>query len=359
MSDRISEEIRNKKNKYMEIILIIGIVVIIGLLTTVIFLLYGKGTRDKFQDTSLDSLKMELKDIRQEMKGSLENNLIFLQKQTSSSEQTIKEVYSNIEQLKATNKQVVDFASQLHGLDRILRNPKHRGVWGEQALESLLQNFLPVGTFQMQYSFKDGNIVDAVIFDKEKIIPIDAKFSLEKFNRLMDVEENERETLEKDFKKDVKLRIDETSKYVKPNEGTTPFALMFIPAEGVYQNLLNSKIGTLSVNSQDLINYAYSKKVLIVSPNTFFAYLQTVKQSLKDRQTEESIKDVLKNISILQKHLITYEEYFKKLGIQMKTTANTYNTAYKEFAKIDKDFVRLTGGEKTVDPMKLDGPNIE
>ncbi|MEA3272903.1 MAG: DNA recombination protein RmuC [Patescibacteria group bacterium] len=341
------------------IITIIGIFAVLAALVALLIQIYGKKSRDLVQDTSLESLKCELKDIRQEMKGSLEKNLEFIQKQSGESGQIIKEVVTKMEQLHATNKEVAGFATQLQGLENIMRNPKHRGIWGEYALETLLGNILPVGCYKMQYAFKNGDIVDAVIFVQNKVIPIDAKFSLEKFNRLVDADEKDREILEKDFKKDIKLRIDETSKYIKPSEGTTEFAFMFIPAEGVYHNLLNSKVGSLNVSSQDLIEYAFSKKVIIVSPTSFFAYLQTVIQALNALKVEESVKDVLKKVANLQKHIVNYEEYMRKMGNHLGTTVNAYNTAYKEFGKIDKDVAKLSDSEIKVDPMKLDRPAVD
>ncbi len=340
------------------IALLIGTLISVAVLIIILLTqFYGKKLRDQSQDLSLETLKTELKDIRQEMKGSLEKNLVFIQKQSGESGQIIKEVITRMEQLHATNKQVAGFATQLQGLDNILRNPKHRGIWGEFTLEALLGNVLPPNCYKMQYTFKNGDIVDAAIFIQNKIIPIDAKFSLEKFNELMEAEESDRPALEKEFKKDIKNRIDETSKYVKPDEGTTEFAFMFIPAEGVYHNLLNSKVGTLNVSSQDLIEYAFSKKVVIISPTTFFAYLQTVIQALKSLKVEETVKDILKRVNDLQKHIANHDNYMQKLGNNLGTTINAYNIAYKEFSKIDKDVAKLSGGEAKIDPIQLEKPS--
>lgn len=338
------------------IISLIGTLLSIILIIILLTQFYSKKLRDKSQDNNLEALKNELKDIKQEMKGSLEKNLVFIQKQSGESGQIIKEVITRMEQLHATNKQVAGFATQLQGLDNILRNPKHRGIWGEFTLEALLNNVLPSNCYKMQYAFKNGDIVDAAIFIQNKIIPIDAKFSLEKFNYLMEAREEDRPAIEKDFKRDIKTRIDETSKYVKSDEGTTEFAFMFIPAEGVYHNLLNSKVGTLNVSSQDLIEYAFSKKVVIISPTTFFAYLQTVIQALKSLKVEETVKDILKRVNDLQKHIVNYENYMQKLGNNLGTTVGSYNMAYKEFAKIDKDVAKLSGGETKIDPLQLERP---
>src|SRR3989339_476214 len=197
----------------------------------------------------------------------------------------------------------------------------------------------------MQYEFKDGTIVDAVVFVKEKIIPIDSKFSLENYNRLAEEKDPvERDRLEKAFKADLKLRIDETSKYVKPSEGTMDFAFMFIPHEAVYYDLLVTQVGAVKVNTRDLVEYAFKEKhVIIVSPTSFLAYLQTVLQGLKALQIEESAKEIRQRVEELGRHLMSYEDFMNKIGKNLGTTVSAYNSASKEFKKIDKDVMRITG----------------
>lgn len=294
---------------------------------------------------------------REELEGKLNQMTLLLKQQQTDSTQTlqkqfaqstaiIQEVTKNLTHLQETNKQVVNFAEQMRSLENILKNPKQRGILGEYFLEKLLSNVLAPTQYQMQYKMGNGEIVDAVVFHNGLVIPIDAKFSLEKYNLMM--EENDktrRDELEKAFKMDVKKRIDETAKYVRPSEGTTDFSFMFIPAEGVYYNLMIYNVGTLDVNSQDLIEYAFSKKVTIVSPTSFIAYLQTVLQGMRRQAAEESIQQVLKNIELLGRHVGAYDEYMQKLGKQLGTTVNTYNTASREFKKIDKDVYKLTDGK--------------
>lgn len=255
---------------------------------------------------------------------------------------------------------MINFTEQLQNLQQVLTNPKHRGVLGEYYLETLLQNVLPAKNFQMQYKFKDGEIVDAAIFVGEKIIPVDSKFSLENYNRLLEEEDEERRSqLEQQFKRDLKQRIDETAKYIRPQENTFDFAFMFIPAEGIYYDLLVSQVGAIKVSARDLLEYAFAKKVLIVSPNSFYAYLQTVLQGLRALAIEESAKEIRKNVELLQKHLLNYEEYMRKLGNQLSTVVNTYNSGYKEFKKIDKDVMKITGKSGEVEAMTLDRPKID
>lgn len=250
-------------------------------------------------------------------------------------------------------KQVMNFTEQLRDLQEILKNPKQRGILGEYYLETLLKNVLPTGSYQMQYPFADGTIVDAVVFVKDKIIPIDSKFSLENYNRLAEVREQaEKERLAKVFENDLKNRIVETSKYVKPEEGTLEFAFMFIPHEAIYYDLLINKVG-----DDNLIQRAFSKyKVIIVSPTSFLAYLQTVLQGLKALQIEESAKQIRANVENLQKHIKSYEDYHARLGSALGTVVNHYNNSSKEYQKIDKDVLRITGEKMGLDLPAIDKP---
>jgi DNA recombination protein RmuC len=284
-----------------------------------------------------------------------------LKHQSSESFNIIRDITEKLTRLDETNKQVVSFADQLQSLQDILKNPKQRGILGEYYLETLLKNVLPTGSYQMQFPFADGTIVDAVVFVKDKIIPIDSKFSLENYNRLVEEKNQaEKERLEKLFRDDLKKRIDETAKYVKPGEGTMDFAFMFIPHEAIYYDLLVSQVGAVKVNTRDLVEYAFKEKhVIIVSPTSFLAYLQTVLQGLKAMQIEESAKDIKKNVENLQKHLRSYQEYQEKLGNALSTTVSHFNNSNKEFKKIDKDVVKITGIESELEVLEIAKPERE
>jgi len=283
-----------------------------------------------------------------------------VQHQTSESYKLLKDVTERLTKLDETNRQVVSFADQLQSLQDILKNPKQRGILGEYYLETLLKNVLPTGSFQMQYPFKDGTIVDAVVFVKDKIIPIDSKFSLENYNRLSTERDPvEKERLEKQFRNDLKARIDETSKYIKPSENTMEFAFMFIPHEAIYYDLLVAQVGSVKINTRDLIEYAFKEKhVIITSPTSFLAYLQTVLQGLKALQIEESAKEIRKRVEDLGKHLGAYEQFMQSLGKSLGTTVGHYNKAHRELAKVDKDVMRITESAVTadIDPLVLDKP---
>ena len=285
-------------------------------------------------------------------------NTQMIQGITGQSSQMIAAITEKLTGLEKTNQQVIGFSEQLNNLQKILTHQKQRGSLGEAGLQLVLENIFPPTAFQLQYQFKDGDTVDAAIFTKDGIIPVDAKFSLDNYQRLIHEDnEVEKSALEKEFKNDLKKRIDETSKYIKPKEGTLEFAFMFIPSEAIYYDLLVNEVGAVKVNTRSLIEYAFKeRKVIIVSPTTFAAYLQTVLQGLRALNIEESAKSIRKNVESLQKHIIAYDEYMKKLGMSMGTTVNHYNTAYKELGKIDKDIVRITEGDAGVDILQIEKP---
>ncbi|MFA6050504.1 MAG: DNA recombination protein RmuC [Candidatus Paceibacterota bacterium] len=275
--------------------------------------------------------------------------------QFSESQKMIKDVTVGLTKLDETNRQVVSFADQLQSLQDILKNPKQRGILGEYYLETLLKNVMPPGSYEMQYALgrdEDGKdlIPDAVVFVKDKIIPVDSKFSLENYNRLVEEKDPvERERLEKLFVNDLKNRISETSKYIRPEKNTMDFAIMFIPHESIYYDLLINKIGALKDENENLIQRAASKyHVVIVSPTSFLAYLQTILQGLKALQIEEQAKDIVKRVGELVVHLKKYSEHHDKLGRSISTVVNQFNDSSKEFKKIDKDVMRITDKEEEI-----------
>jgi len=278
----------------------------------------------------------------------------------NNSQKIIKDVTEKITQIGETNKQVFGMAEQLQNLEKVLKNQKQRGNLGEAGLDLILNNILPPTAFQMQYSFKDGDIVDAVIFAKDGIIPIDAKFSLDNYNRIVNEDDEDRKlVLEKEFTNDLKKRIDETSKYIKIKEGTLPFAIMYIPAEAIYYDLLVNEVGSIKVNTKSLIEYAYrDRKVIIVSPTTFVAYLSTILQGFNAFQVEKSAKEIIKNVEKLQSHLRSYDSYHTKLGASLTTTVSHFNTSRKELKKIDKDIYRITGDSVKIEPVLIDKPDV-
>lgn len=355
---------------FLLILLILGVIAVIFLLikkkeggdgekiSAMMERLAGLAEQNRELSRMLDS---KLAETHQATREHFHQTTKVIQGITGQSAKQIADVVAGLTKLEETNKQVINFSSQLQNLQDILKNPKQRGVLGEYFLEETLKNVLPPNSYQMQYEFKDGSIVDAVVFVKDRIIPVDSKFSLENYEKILNASDTEtKEKFEKQFKMDLKTRIDETSKYVKPSEKTMDFAFMFIPSEAIYYDLLINKVGAVQVNTRDLIEYAFKDKhVIIVSPTSFLAYLQTVLQGLRALQIEESAKEIRANVEKLSNHILSYDEFMKKLGISMSTTVNHYNNAYKEFKKIDKDVVKITGGESKVEPAMIDRPRME
>ncbi len=341
-------------------ILIIFLIVIAGVGISV---LYIKRETKRLKEgekgvSVLGLIKQDLKEIRDEIKETREKNIESLQSQLQESGKIVKDVTSELEKIHSDHQHVLDLKSQLGKLTDVLSNPKQRGILGEYFLETLLKNIFQPNQYKSQYQFKDGEIVDAVIFVRDKIIPVDAKFSLENYNRILEEKDPFRkEELEKVFKRDLKSRIEETAKYIRPQENTMDFAFMFIPSEGIYYDLLINQVGGIKSNTYDLIEFAFTEKhVIVVSPTSFYAYLQTVLQGLKALEIEESAKLIGQRVEVLQKHLINYDIFLQKLGNNLSTTVNAYDRAYKEFGKIDKDVVKLTGGKKEINPLQIEKP---
>ena len=349
----------------MENILWIVIGVLVGGIIAYLFLNKKKETSKDTSDTGLQLILTQLNELSRTVDGKIgESNKQMnesLKFHSSQSNEIIRDVTEKLTRLDETNKQVISFADQLQSLQDILKNPKQRGILGEYYLETVLKNVLPPGSYQMQYPFPDGNIVDAVVFVKDKIIPIDSKFSLENYNRMVE-ETNpaDKKRLETTYVNDLKNRITETAKYIQPGQGTTDFAFMFIPHEAIYYDLLINKVGSVDENAENLIQRAAGKyKVIITSPTSFLAYLQTVLQGLKAMQIEESAKDIIKKVGDLGKHLKSYDEYHTKLGNALGTVVNHYNTSNKELRKIDKDVLRISGSSPELSVLELDKPKIE
>ena len=337
----------------MEIIVFIILGFILGAL---LFFIWQSVYRRPDKDDSLILLQNQINEITRTLDVKLGELPKIMQSQFGESAKIIREITQELVRVSEGQKQVAGVADQLKNLQDILKNPKQRGILGEYYLKTVLENVLPPGAYQMQYKFKDGTAVDAAIFIKDKIIPIDSKFSLENYNRLIQAsDEKEKKKLEEILRQDLKNRIDETAKYIKPKEGTMEFAFMFIPAEAVYYDLLINKVG--SITTRDLIEYAIiDKKVIIVSPTSFLAYLQTVLQGLKAMQIEESAKEIRKRVEELGRHLSSYETYMKKLGTHLGTSVNMYNQAYKELGKIDKDVLKISESSVGIEPVVLDKP---
>jgi DNA recombination protein RmuC len=311
----------------------------------------GEGTR-----TMTESLRIQ-SDQSQQTIVNIQSQMNAI---TNRMSEQLLEVVKGVTETKESTKQVFTLAEQLNNLEKVLKNQKQRGNLGEASLELVMSNILPPGAYQMQYEFPGGETVDAIIRTKEGFIPVDAKFPLENYSRLRDERDDvKRVEYEEAFKRDLKKRIDETSKYVRPKDGTLPFAFMYIPAEGIYYDLLNDGVG--AVNTRSLLDYAQNdRKVIIVSPTTFAAYLQSVLYGFKAFKIEEQAKDIAKNVEALGRHINSYQDYYKKLGASLSTTVNHFNAGTKELGKIEKDVLKIdAAAEIAIDVAQVDKPLLE
>ncbi|MDO8265860.1 MAG: DNA recombination protein RmuC [Candidatus Saccharibacteria bacterium] len=348
-------------------------IIIVGLLiANALLVLYLVSKIKQPKDTNESSLVQQnlnhLSDNIGKLQESLKNQIDFkldknqesMTRQLAASSKLVQDVTTRLTKLDETNKRVVDVADELRQLQNVLQNPKQRGVLGEFYLEQILQNLLPPSSYSLQHKIADGYIVDAVIHLDGKILPIDSKFSLENYNRLVEAKGDEREVFEKAFKDDLKRRIDETAKYIQPKKGTLEQALMFIPSEAIYYDLLANKVGASGVSGRDLMQYAaVEKRVVIVGPSTLSAMMQVIVQGLKSLEIQKDTEVIRKNIEQLQKHLLAYNSYFGKLGNSLGATVGHYNSASKELGKIDKDIVKIGGGDTVLEVEEISRPLTE
>lgn len=318
-------------------------------------------TREKIsQMNELVNQKIDANNAR--VQESISRQLSESSRQLNASNKAISDISAKLASITETNRHVESVADELKTLQAVLQNPKQRGVFGEYYLDTVLGNVLPPGSYDLQYKFKDGEIVDAIVYlDKGKILPIDSKFSLENYNRMVAAETKaEREKYAKKVREDLKGRIDETSKYIRPGEKTMDFAFMFVPSESLYYDLLINKVGSANSSERDLIEYAYrDKKVIITSPTSFMAYLQTILQGLRSLEIEKDTKEIQARVAKLGTHLTAFDAYMGKLGSSLGTTVNHYNTAYKSLAQIDKDVVKITSGEQTIEVKQISRPELD
>jgi len=338
--------------------------IVIALLSVVIIIMLyhilHKG-KNEAENNQMNDLSRRLDDMTKLMNDNLARSNDSVLKQFSTSQKMVAEITEKMKEFENTNKNILQATDKLEDLQNILLNPKHRGNFGEFQLASVLENFFPPNQWQSQYKFKNGDIVDAVLFlQDKKIVPIDSKFSLENYNRMISEKDSaQKKILAKEVYSDLKKRIDETAKYVRPDEDTMDFAFMFIPSEALYYDMFLVKVGESTAN-RDLMEYATrEKKVIVVSPTTFVAYLTTVLQGLRSLRIEEQAKDIQKRVGQLGQHLRKYNEYMVKIGNSLGTTVNHFNTAHKELGKIDKDVVKIAGGEEEIEPLAIDKPQTD
>lgn len=348
----------------MTLMTVVGIALVAVLVLQVVLLLRSRKPETKDGTGGLMLLQKQMENLERSLDSRMSESSKQMHEtmrtQLGESSRLIKEITGELTSVKEIGRQTQTYAEQLQSLQDLLKNPKQRGILGEYYLETVLKNVMSPEDYAIQYPFKNGEIVDAVIRINKKLVPVDSKFSLDNYNRFVgtQVGSAERASAEKAFVNDLKLRIAETAKYIRPEEDTMDFAFMFIPSEGIYYDLLTNQVG--AGEEENLIQRAASKyKVIIVSPTSFLAYLQTVLQGLKALQIEQKAVEIQKRVGELGKHIGSYEEYYRKLGVALGTAVSHYTSGYKELSKVDKDVYRIAGEKIGIEPLELEKPKTE
>lgn len=280
-------------------------------------------------------ISSQVNDRLNQMNLSLQEANKIISQNLGNTANVFGDVKEQLGKLEVTNNQILEVSKNITNLQELLRAPKFRGQLGETLLENLLAQVLPKEYFKTQYRFKTSEAVDAVIILGNRLVPIDAKFTLENFQKMLDTDdEHEKNAYRKRFIQDVKNRIEEvSSKYILPAENTYDFALMYIPAENVYYEM---------IIKEDLLSYCMAKKVIPVSPNTFYAYLQVICLGLKGLKIEENAKLILKNLSTLGTELNKFKEDFSLLGGHLVNASRKYEDSSSRLNKFSEKVINIS-----------------
>ena len=312
--------------------------------------------RGQLTDTMLrsqDSVNHQLGQITLQVNSQLNQVTQQLQKSTGdlnsrldNAARVVQEVSKGLGSLSEATKKVFDVGKDIASLQEILRSPKLRGGLGELFLGDLLAQIFPPAHYTLQHRFKSGEAVDAAIRIGQNLVPVDAKFPLENFKRVVETAtEEERKTAKKKFISDVKKHVDAiSSKYILPDEGTFDFALMYIPAENVYYELI---IRDEAVDTdKGLLNYAFAKRVIPVSPNSFYAYLQTILLGLKGLHIEARAQEILRSLAQLAGDFDKFKTDFDLVGKHIANTKTKYDEAEKRLSRFGDRLQTLGSAEE-------------
>jgi len=312
-------------------------------------------------DPAAGLLQQQMEGLRQQLSQSLSSNAELLRTSSGDINQrldTAAKLYADLRnqlgQLTQANAQIQSMVKDVSTLQDILRPPKLRGGMGEVLLENLLREILPPEHYAVQHRFRDGQIVDAVIRLKEGIVPVDAKFPLENFRRMLEAtSDEERRAARREFARNVKKHIDDIhDKYIRPQEGTFPFALMYIPAENVYYETIIK--GEDEEGEKALYAYATTRQVMPVSPNSFYAYLLTLAQGFRGMRIEEKAKEILSHLNKLRQELDRFTEDFRMVGRHLGNAQTKFEDAEKRLSRFeDKLLAAGEGADQPVIPLPV------
>lgn len=308
--------------------IVVLIIAVLAVIAVLLWLAHSLGSI-KTVVQQIEGLRVAQENLSAGLQGTIDKNL-------QSQVQTLKEVNTELGRLQETGKRIIDLSSDLKNLQQILASPKLRGELGEWSLENILSAVLPAGSFTLQYTFRDGKKVDALVKMPQYSVPIDAKFPLSNFEKLQQVQnDTDKQRLRKDFLKDVQKHIDKISEsYIKPDEGTLDFAIMFLPAENVYYEAMVKNTAD-TVNVQD---YAMTKKVFPVSPNLLYVYLMTIVMGLHGLQIEKQAAEIRKNIKTLKNSFGDFLSLWDTLGGHIRNAGVKYDDGQR---KLDKFVTQL------------------
>ena len=301
----------------------------------------------------LESLRSDIREsvqhLTENVNQQLANVTTQLQSQSSTvgnrldaASRVIGDVQRNLGALGRATEEIKQLGRNVSNLQELLSAPKLRGGLGEYMLEDLLHQVLPAEHYSMQYRFRSGDIVDAIIRTSVSMVPVDSKFPLENFRRMLGTQaDHERKTIQKLFIADVKKHIDAiASKYILPDEGTFPFALMYIPAENIYYEII---IKDEMVTDGGLFEYALKRKVIPVSPNSFYAYLQVIALGLHGLSIEQRAREIVESISRLEGDIHKVREVFDVLGVHLENARKKYDDAEKRLTNFEAKLENVTG----------------
>ncbi len=361
---------------------------LLGLLIVMFSVLLWTLLRGRGQEQVVSAMQRESESLRHELNEVITNNMALVNQQLASvtsqvaeqlasvtsqiqnstgqinnrmdnAAKVVSDVSKGLGELSKATEQVFEVGKDIAGLQEILRAPKLRGEMGEFFLGDLLSQILPSAHYELQHVFKDGTKVDAVVKFANGLVPVDSKFPLENFKRLIEgVTEEEKRAAKRKFVSDVKKRIDEiATSYIVPDEGTFNFALMYIPAENVYYETIikDEAFG----DEKQLASYAFSKRVIPVSPNTFYVYLQTILLGLKGLEISRQAKFILGRLETLRNDFGKFMDDFETVGKHITNTKNKYEDAQKKIERFGDKLIGLgtVEMEKIEEPDKPDGPD--
>ena len=349
----------------METVILIGILLITVLLCVVVVLQFQ--TRMKPQDTALLVMQQQLDALRQQLQETLSTTTSQVNQQLANISQQLQvsagqigsrldnaakvvgEVRQNLGELSKASQQIFDVGKDIASLQDILKAPKLRGVIGELFLGDLLSQILPTNHYTLQHRFKSGDTVDAVIKLGPSLVPIDSKFPLENFKRVIESRsDDERRSAKRKFDSDVKKHVDSiANKYILPDEGTFPFALMYIPAENVYYEIIirDENLG----EEKSLSAYAITRKVIPVSPNSFYAYLQAIVLGLKGLKIEASAQLIINHLEQLRGDFERFHKDFEIIGTHLNNAKGRYDDADRRLERLGERLL-TTGQEREIPP---------